>query len=221
MTQDLHEPDYLKRLRVYPGVCYEHIDLTGLAAFVISQLQEQRLSTTIENITVALFRLFPTKFALSGFPAYPDSARVGRSLMQLGPKYRNWARGSVQKGFVLTESGARKVDDVKKILEGKKTPAPSKRSSATSRLRTMDMAKEISPLENSPLFALWKNGNLSKGRTLDFLIMLGAYSYTPSRAIKARLKVLDTTAEQLGRKDIMEFLRAIRKQFSEQLASRK
>src|SRR5205809_3198637 len=128
--------------------CYREADLAGLAAYTLDWLQRQNTPTTFENVVVAAFKMFPAKFSLEGYPSYPDAARVGRTLLQLGPKYRNWARGSVQKGFVLTQTGLSKVKSVQEQLaaaSSKTAPQVVKRSVTP---RTMDLAKELTSLES-------------------------------------------------------------------------
>jgi hypothetical protein len=203
--------DRLQTIAAYKEKQYQRIDLTGLASFVIKWLQDQHIPTTFENIVVALFRMFPLKFALEGYPDYPDAARVGRSLLQLGPKYRNWARGSVQKGFVLTDSGLTKVARVRQILMTSELPNQETFHKRKPLPRTMDLSKELAPLESSPLFQMWKEGKLAEGNTMEFLIMLGAYSYTPIRAIRDRVKLLKETASQAGRDDLAVFLKDVQK----------
>ena len=193
---------------------YETIDLNRLAVFAIDWLQRHRIPTTFENVVVAIFRMFPAKFALEGYPQYPDAARVNRALLQLRPKYRNWARGSVQKGFVLTETGLAQVTWVQDALTGgaaKRQRAP--KPAAVS--RTMDLSRELEPLERSPLFARWKEGNLNQGNMMELLDMLGAYAYTPARVLRERVDLLSNAASQVGRKDFVEFLDDVRKGFEE------
>ncbi len=197
----------------FPESRYAAVDLTGLAAFTLRWLQDRHILTTFENIVVAAFTMFPLKFSLEGFPDYPDAARVGRTLLQLGPKYRNWARGSVQKGFVLTQSGMMKVKKVQEELgggtRGREPQVPQRRASP----RTMDLGKELEPIESSPLFQKWRHGQLDEGVALELLNMLGAYAYTPPRALRDRVAVLENAAAQVGRSDLVEFLRAVRKTF--------
>lgn len=209
---------HLDNLQQYPETVYAGVDLTGLTAFTLRWLQDRNIPTTFENVVVAAFKMFPNKFSLEGYTQYPDAARIGRTLLQLGPKYRNWARGSVQKGFVLTESGLSKVDRVHRALDRGGDGVPLPKRPALS--RTMDMTRELAPLEKSPLFERWRLGQLDQGTSLELLNMLGAYAYTPARALADRLAVLENGALQSKRDDIAEFLKAVRKTFSTQLRER-
>lgn len=201
----------------YPDGSYANIDLTGLATFTIKRLQELQIPTTFENLVVALFKLFPTKFSLEGFVEFPDAARVGRTLLQLGPKYRNWARGSVQKGFALTEGGVEKAIHVGAILVSGAAPGKAQSTRRQALPRTMDLTKEMKGIEISSLFQKWKAGKLGEGDSIEFFDLLGAYAYTPVRALRARTELLENTARELGRDDVLEFLRSVRQRFAEHL----
>ncbi len=196
---------------------YESLDLAGLAVFAIQRLQELAIPVTFENLVVALFRLFPTKFCLEGYEQYPDAARVGRTLLQLSPKYRNWARGSVQKGFSLTQSGSLKVERVSKTLSsGQMAESAINRQ---QRPRTMDLNKELVSLEQSPLLQAWKDKNLhqtnaEQPESQAVIDMLGAYVYAPPKALRGRLQRLQQIAMQAGREDLVSFLDDVRREFA-------
>lgn len=209
--KEANSPTILSDLVAYDSSLYESIDLTGLVAFALNTLLQRNIPTTFENIVVVAYRLFPTRFSLEGYPEYPDAARVGRTLLQLTPKYRNWARGSVQKGFVLTESGLSKVESVRLVLEGQKTVV--KERSQPNLPRTMDLSRELALLEQSPLFQKWKDGKLAEGTTLEFLDLTGAYAYTPARVLRERIGSLENAARQMDRVDLVEFLQSVKRQF--------
>ncbi|MCX6564223.1 MAG: hypothetical protein NTU60_11575 [Candidatus Aminicenantes bacterium] len=199
----------LRALEPCQEAVYRNIDLNSLATFAINWLQQRNIPTTFENIVVFLYKMFPSKFALEGYSDFPDSARVGRSLLQLGPKYRNWARGSVQQGFLLTDAGLSKADRVSQIISSGKPQIQEDIKKSQAIKRTMDPSKELASLEQSSLFTKWKEGTLDEENTMDFLIMLGAYAYTPLRAIRDRAKLLQETALQAGRSDICSFLKNV------------
>lgn len=209
--KEANSPTILSDFVAYDSSLYESIDLTGLAAFALNALLQRNIPTTFENIVVAAYRLFPTRFSLEGYPEYPDAARVGRTLLQLTPKYRNWARGSVQKGFVLTESGLSKVESVRLVLEGQRTIV--KERAQPNLPRTMDLSKELASLEQSPLFQKWKDGKLTEGTTLEFLDLTGAFAYTPARVLRERIGSLENAARQMGRDDLIEFLKSVKRHF--------
>lgn len=204
---------HLDDITPFGEVLYSNVDLTGLAAFTIHWLQERQIPTTFENIVVAAFRMFPTKFALEGYRDYPDAARVNRTLLQLRPKYRNWARGSVQKGFILTESGLAKVATVREGLESGLPTSGEAKHKRPSAPRTMDISSELAQLERSELHLKWTQGRLDEATSMELFDMLGAFAYTPPRAMRDRISLLENAASQLARGDLVQFLRSVRKTF--------
>jgi len=212
---------YVESISVFPEGIYDEIDLTGLAAYTIHLFQENHVPTTFENIAVALFRQFPTKFCMLGYTEYPDAARVGRTLLQLGPKYRNWATGKVTSGFVLTESGREKVRQVGSILQGSVSADKQSRPlSQKSRPRTMDRSSQLDEIESSKLFKLWEDGQLESAEAFDVVGMLGAFAYTPPKAMRDRVTALITEANDFGRDLIVRFLTAVKKDFPEIFADK-
>ncbi len=205
----------LDRINAYPGPFYSSIDLNRLASFTIHWLQEHRVPMTFENIVVAAFRMFPTKFALEGYAEYPDAARINRALLQLQPKYRNWARGSVQKGFVLTESGLAEVQRVNDILNAEKAPQLEVKRRQV-KPRTMDLTRDLGTIVDSTLFLKWRENKLAEATALELLDMLQAFAYTPARALKERIATLENAALQVGRDDIVSFLKDVRRRFDQQ-----
>lgn len=165
----------VENFQEYPEASYADVALARLAAFTIKQFQDLHIPTTFENITVALFKQFPKSFCMVGFGQYPDAANVGRTLMQLGPKYRNWARGSVQKGFVLTESGIATAAEVVAKLEAGGT-ALRKTPQRPTRPRTMDISKDIDALEKSSLYRRWKRNALDAGEPIELYDLLNAFA---------------------------------------------
>ena len=200
---------------------YQDVDLAGLATFAIKRMQELQIPVTFENVVVGLFRLFPSKFALHGFQQYPDAARVNRTLLQLGPKYRNWARGRVQQGYVLTEGGVAKAAEVASILVSGHPPGASRTSRRQAVPRTMDWGKELQSLEGSALFRKWKVNQLADGELRELFDLLSAFAYTPTRALRDRLRLLENATREAGRPDLQEFLRSVRQVFAEHLRDKR
>ena len=189
----------------FPKENYENIDLNRLAVFSITTLQERAIPTSFENIVVTLFKLFPTKFHLVGFPSYPDATRVNRALLQLQPKYRNWARGSVHKGFTLTESGKAVVEQTRMLLQGGASPQ-SRVKRATPQPRTRDPQTELMEIEGSEMFKLFRAGRQQDVEKNLIWELLRAYPYTPKKALRQRMKLLENLAENAKRHDIGDFL---------------
>jgi hypothetical protein len=211
--QDRSRP--LEELSPYPEFVYSSIDLNRLACFILRWLQERHVPMTFENIVVAAFRMFPAKFSLEGFSEYPDAARTNRALLQLRPKYRNWARGNVGKGFVLTESGLAEAGRVRDILISGKAPEKGGRV-RRQKPKTMDLTRDLGTVVDSGLFSKWREQRLGEGTILELLDMLQAYVYTPPKALRERIEGIENAAIQVGRADVAEFLREVRRTFDKQ-----
>ena len=208
------EPELIRDLKPYDATLYENIVYAELAVYVLDLLQKNNIPTSLENISVALFRLFPEKFSLTGYPQYPDVTRINRTLLQLRPKYRNWASGKIITGVSLTRNGARKAQDVQLKLSGVVQQTPSKRSKSAANPVTLEIDKELQRIEASALFERWKRGVMEQATTMEFLLMIGAYSYTPPNAIRDRVDYLMQIASQFNRDDILHFLKDLRKRFA-------
>lgn len=186
-----------------PPEKYEGIDLNRLAVYGIFLLLESAIPVTFENLVVALYRMFPKKFCIEGFEEYPDAARVNRALLQLRPKYRDWARGSVHTGFTLTETGKAVVRQTKELLEGGVPHLPARR---TPRPRTRDLSKDLAEITESGLFRAYSTGRLDSVPQRLVYDLLHAFPYTPRKVLIKRMNELVQMAKQCHRDEIVRFL---------------
>jgi hypothetical protein len=108
-----HEHD-LAKVAPKDSVLYDELPLTSLTAYSLFWLHRWQLRRSIEAVAVLNWRLFPKKFAMVGFPEYPDAFRTNRSLLQGQPKYRNLLSGAASKGFSLNERG---MDIARELVE--------------------------------------------------------------------------------------------------------
>ncbi len=74
-------------------------------------LESKDIKLSFENIVVATYRLFPSKFGLANYPEFPDSNAVFNSVnlhMQFSKgTSRHWVRGNRRQGYGITEQGRR------------------------------------------------------------------------------------------------------------------
>jgi len=200
----------VKDIEAYDINKYRNIDLNSLAVYVISLLQEKNIPTTFEIIVVALFKLFPEKFSLEGFKEYPDSARINRALLQLRPKYRNWAHGDVQLGYALSEEGKLQAAKVKLLLEKSHLQKPLK---SKPKKRTLATDAEILDIEKSKVFRMYNEGKEDSLTDHDVYTLFRAYSYTPPKTLREYLNKLKGHAQFNNRNDIKEFLNWLEKRY--------
>lgn len=196
---------------------YGDLDLDRLIVFTIAELQDAQIPLTFESVVAAAYIHFPERFALVGFPEYPDAARAGRVLLHLRPKYRNWATGTVARGFVLTDAGKRVLDETKAILSGS-APAKAVRAKRpqppSDQKRTRDVSDDLRDVVASPLFKEFlATGEVRVDRAGSIYELLGGFPYTPKRALLHRLEALRGTAVAIGREDVDDFLRLVRTQY--------
>lgn len=195
--------------RPHPDSQYEALDLNRLVVFTLGWLRDGGLPPTFENIAVGAFRLFPSRFALRGYD-HPDSNRVNRALLQLGPKYRNWAVGSAATGYSLTPLGEAVLLETRKRLE---RPESASRKKPSSTGYTWDPLSELVELKASEAFRRYREGGSGELTVDDVWNALGAFRYTPKEAIRDRILALRSIANEARDDDALAFLDALRKRF--------
>ena len=211
--------DAILDLKPYPAASYQELDLNRLTVFVIDFLEQLGVPRTLENIAVADFRLFPKRFCMIDYPEFPDISRVNRALLQLRPKYRNWATGKATRGWVLTPAGIEEARSVAKKL-GRHGAAqdgasgleafaePSSRSK-----RSVDPRETLTRIRASSAFTkAMTDWPLVSG--LDVLDLLEAYAHTPPPAMRRKLDDLKHLARDASEDDLTSFLADIGKRFA-------
>jgi hypothetical protein len=173
-------------------------------------LRREGLPPSFENVSVAAFRLFPTKFSLRGFD-HPDSNRVNRALLQLGPKYRNWAVGSAGTGYNLTPLGETVLVETRQVVAGGSSERLPKRRGSPG--YTWDPVNELNELKATDAYQRFRDGGIGRLTLDDVWHALGAFRYTPKEAIHERFVALKSIAAGAGDSDALEFLDALRKRY--------
>jgi hypothetical protein len=202
----------------FPPETYQSIDNNRLALYAIKTLQNNRIPVTQEAVAVALFLFFPKKFSLIGFTEFPDVERVHRTLLQLGPKWRNWAKGDTHHGFSLNQDGEA---EFKRAEEALRNPSESsimpRRRKVKS--RTRDPNKEIKEIEGTSFFREYLTGKREGFGEFAIWELLKSYPYAPKEALRDRLETLIECAKLANRSDILEFLFWVKKEFANLLSS--
>lgn len=209
MTDDIR--GRLSTIESYPVDSYDGIDLNRLALFAIGWLRDERIPPTFENLVVVVFRMFPAKFALHGFD-FPDANRVNRTLLQLGPKYRNWARGSYRTGYALTPLGEVTLKEARRLIESPGEMQPLRR-----RVRpggyTWDPTADVVELRDTDAFRRFAAAGPQALNNEDVWNALHAFSYTPVDAVRNRLITLRDFASQASDPEAVAFVDALRERF--------
>ena len=96
------------------------------------KLNQFKIETNFENITVILLKLFPDKFSLIYFPEYPDTIRVDITI-RVHCREMGYAKGNRSKGFVLTGKGQIHAEKALEKIESGRGQAKSQSNFARNR----------------------------------------------------------------------------------------
>lgn len=227
MSDQLKNRDKMDLLRIqpFPNQAYEHYSLTSLTAYSVFWLQEWNMGTSLNNVAVANYRLFPLKFALVGWPQFPDVNRTSRSILQMRPKYRNFATSATDKGVFLNQNGTREAQAlIQKIgcpaLEGEQqlaVPAVMIRPERGGKARSVHTEDFVAAIEGSQLYELYSQSRFDESEAIHFIEMLGVYDHTPSIEKKRKLKELQDAAKDLENKIVAKFLEEVEVRFQKYL----
>ena len=193
---------------------YRDIDLNRLAVFGIALLRDMGIAFTMERLSVVLFRMFPAKYAMTEFESYPDQLRTQRAVLQLRPKYRNWAEGSVRQGNVtLTQDGLHALEQVRELLERDVSQIGEEQGKRVV-VRPRDVSEKwMVMVETSTLFSKFREDIRDEDLVWDFYDLLRVSEGTERATVRKNLSRLEDYAEAVGREDVIEFLRWVRREF--------
>jgi hypothetical protein len=198
---------YLDEIVASPVERYSGISTTDLLAYVLANMQEHGVRPTFEAIAVAAYRFFPEKFSLVGFPDYPDASRVGRTLLQCRPKYRNLVRGSASSQFTMTERGeARALDVAHRLANASAAIKRPRRGQPRAILDRMEQE-----VRDSSAFASWRDDRaVSDDDMYHFLHLLPGSS---SQSVRENFGAIFDVARESQDTAIRDFLSVVDSQF--------
>ena len=196
--------------------------MAHLTAYSVHWLTAWDIPSTYENISVLNARLFPSKFALAGFPELPDAMCTNREILHLRPKYRGFATSDPRKGVFLTDKGREAAAKVLKSIgppsfDGKALPAEASRShirrTAKGRARTYNPAQDLEERRSRLLFRRFKEGRIDDADVVHLLGLLGLYDHTPPVEVRREFKRLRDVASGPQDEEFLNFLDSIQKKF--------
>lgn len=193
--------DPLDDLEPFAEKLYSGLDLDRLTAYGVRVLSDRDLPVTFENVVVTLFRLFPTKFSIVGYPEYPDAARINRAILHCFPKYRNYLSGRASTGYRLTHQGEVAAEEAATALAGEGKPAKRRRTAA--RGVADNFMKEVS---DSKVFADFTAGSFEAIDLYDVTRLLHATPNSPKEVLRRNMDQLLTYSKETGRDDVLKFL---------------
>ncbi|MGA8153294.1 MAG: hypothetical protein WB952_20250 [Terriglobales bacterium] len=219
----MHADESVDVLKLVPFAVakYDDLSLATLTAYSVYWLTQWALPTTLENVAVLNFKLFPTKFAMTGWAQFPDVNRTNRSVLQMRPKYRNLATSITNKGIFLNERGIEEaqalVNRLGKPSSGDGTsPAvqvPIARVRGSGRPTTVHPEDLVAQVRKSRLFQSYLEGRWSEVEAIDLINFLEVYDHTPGDEKRRRLKTFQAAAKQVKDEEVVQFLENIALKF--------
>lgn len=194
----------------FPQKSYEKIDLDRLAVHALCALEKKEVPLYFDYAAVAMFRLFPKKFSMANFFQYPDTNRINKTLRRLTDQTRrNWATGSVENGFSLTDFGREIGKQVLVLLNNPEQQAS--RAQAQTRIRGRSAPVETTEMKNSDVYKKW----LAKEpiSNYEFFSFLKATPYTPKPMLLDHLNKLKRAASTAGDDEVTVFLEWLERKF--------
>jgi len=195
---------------------YRDIDLNRLAVFGIAWLRSANIAITIERLAVVLFHFFPAKYAMTEFKMYPDLVRTQRAVLQLRPKYRNWATGSVPKGNItLTQKGHDALIQVRELLARDIDEIPDEQQRRSAPRAREISQKWVAVIRASSLYAKYQNKTFDDEIVWDFQDLLRVSEDTDRKTVNENYKRLRDYVMALNEEEIIEFLDWVREEFGQ------
>jgi len=204
----------IEKLRPVDVAKYQHVDLNHLVMYAVSQLETIGADLSFENVVVASFKLFPTKFSLLGFPPYPDAKRVHDCLFRCTFKTNQWLGGKTSQGFILTDRSRRFIEVAEDLLYGLK----SKKKRVTSKTRRKEFLLE--EVLSSPAYLKYANGQGDGITEGDFCFLLQGTLDSSRETLSKNLAVLKSFAGELQHEEILKFLDRLEDRFTNFLSSK-
>lgn len=204
---------------------YKDISLALLTAYSLYWMEEWMLPTTIEAVSILNFKLFPLKFSMVGFPEFPDALRANRSLLQLGPKYRNLLTGAAKKGYFLNSRGRAEAEGLIKLLgipklADKEIDVPLLKEKSVPKEgidqpRTIHPENVVKEVRKSTLFKRFKENDFETPPLIHLLGLLKLYENAPAKEKKSRLHKIEIASKQIDDKEVSEFIKLVKEKFSD------
>jgi hypothetical protein len=204
---------------------YDGISLATLTAYAVYWLSQWGVPTTLENLAVLNYKLFPTKFAMVGWPEFPDVNRTNRSVLQMRPKYRNFATSITDKGVFLNERGIAEAQSLVRklgapvLMDGSTPPVEVhlSRARGSGRPTTVHPEDLVAKIRNSHLFGMYKGKRWEEAEAIDLINFLEVYDHTPSEEKRRRVREFQLAANELKDDEVQEFLEAMMLRFKSYL----
>jgi len=201
---------------------YAGFSLAHLTAYSVYWLTAWDIPTTYENVSVLNGRLFPDDFAMQGFSELPDAFRTNRSLLQMRPKYRNFAASNPRKGVYLTEKGGAVAAAVLQRIGAPtfgglpvsiRSPTIDPRRPNKDMERARNPAQTVLDIRNKILFRRFKEGKLNETEVVHLLGLVGLYDHTLPTELRKAFKRMRADAVTVNDTEVVDFIDAVAERF--------
>lgn len=200
--------DIFSTLTPYENNQYDAIDIDRLVVFTAVELEKQGISSTLENITVGAFILFPQKFSITGYPQFPDATRVEKSLWRSKGRTRQWIGGKTSHGYLVTDRSRNIAQQIQNQLSGSVFQSEAKTS---SRLRRRE--KVLQDAMNTPAYEKYINGEREAITESDFCYLLQGTLDSSKDTLKGNIISIKEFSQELDNKEFLKFLNWLEESF--------
>ena len=204
----MNSNDKVNSLGAIQSSLYVNIDLDHLVMYAVGELENLGVDLSFENISVACFKLFPSKFTLLGYPIYPDVKRTHDCLFRCTYKTKQWLGGKTAQGFIITERSRIFIQEAKDLLKGKTT----QRVKADSKTRRKEAI--ISSVTQSIAYLKFQDENRENISNAEICFMLQCTLDSAPETLSRNLKSLKLFTAELENKNLYDFLCWVEKQFN-------
>jgi hypothetical protein len=184
---------------------YKRIALNDLVTYAVYFLSQSDHEISAEDIVAACFTLFSERFALRGYPQWPDSTVVNKRWVDC--RKRGLITGSTARSFSLTPKGLALAEKVGKTLLGQRPlfnrQLPDK---ARAEIRTR-AGRFVRALEESDAYKLFRiHGEQAEISEFDFRSMLLSTMESSTSTLRNNLEQFKQYVSLYDRKDLSDFL---------------
>ena len=165
---------------------------------------------TFERLVAECFQDFPERFALLGYPQWPNAAAINKAWLRARTD-RNLITGNVARGFNLTPKGKLLVEKTLARLKVKPKPGASIKKGDK---QTME-GRVVERVEKSPAYEKFQNtkslDDITEYEASD--LFYATMESTPETLLQ-NYEIVLQHLQKFNREDLIEFIAKIREKFN-------
>ncbi|HXF48506.1 MAG TPA: hypothetical protein VNL73_03645 [Verrucomicrobiae bacterium] len=187
---------------------YLKIGMDDLVTAALYFLQRSEKTPTFENLVAKAYELFPERFAMVGYPQWPDSALINKSWLRCRAD-KQLITGSVATGFTLTPKGEKVAEKTLLRLNFVEIKTATKKGD-----RRSIAGRVVSRVEKSMAYKKFLENNSIENVTEYEMcdLLYGTLESSPETLAKNYETVIQNLND-FPRNDLIEFLKALRNKF--------